>query len=299
VAAGEVAKVGAVVAVIAGEGGASANAPVRLRRAPQLLRRTRQGLSSGRPRESGDPVLDQRTGAPAFAGASGRGSAASFAYPDLDPFFEVRTPSRNFGPAQLGRRRGCDAAGAPARRRERHRPFAGFRLGPARAHRRGRRRGGAFERRRAGGRRQRRLGECPPIRSRRSIKDVAYEEVPLDGMRKTIARRLVEAKQTIPHFYLTADVTMDAALKLREEANAAARQSRRRAGLQAVGQRLRHQGAGAGAAARAGGQRGLGRRPHPALQAIRRRVAVAIEGGLLTPVIRNAEASRCRDFRAR
>ena len=35
---------------------------------------------------------------------------------------------------------------------------------------------------------------------------VAYEEVPLDAMRRTIATRLIEAKQTIPHFYLTADM---------------------------------------------------------------------------------------------
>ena len=34
---------------------------------------------------------------------------------------------------------------------------------------------------------------------------IAYEEVPLDAMRRTIAKRLIEAKQTIPHFYLTAD----------------------------------------------------------------------------------------------
>ena len=101
---------------------------------------------------------------------------------------------------------------------------------------------------------------------------VEFEEVPLDGMRATIARRLVEAKQTIPHFYLTADVTMDALLKIREEANAGAPKNKGKATrLQALGQRLRHQGAGARLAARAGGERGVGRRPHPALQALRRR----------------------------
>jgi pyruvate dehydrogenase E2 component (dihydrolipoamide acetyltransferase) len=41
-------------------------------------------------------------------------------------------------------------------------------------------------------------------------------------MRKTIAARLTQAKQSIPHFYLTADVSVDALLKLRVEANAAA-----------------------------------------------------------------------------
>src|SRR5690606_9311939 len=53
-------------------------------------------------------------------------------------------------------------------------------------------------------------------------KDVPHEDVALDGMRKTIATRLVQAKQTIPHFYLTADVDIGALLKLREEANAGA-----------------------------------------------------------------------------
>ncbi|WP_293809763.1 pyruvate dehydrogenase complex dihydrolipoamide acetyltransferase [uncultured Bosea sp.] len=50
----------------------------------------------------------------------------------------------------------------------------------------------------------------------------SYEEVPHDGMRKTIARRLTEAKQTVPHFYVTVDCELDALLKLRGELNAAA-----------------------------------------------------------------------------
>ncbi|MBD3847875.1 pyruvate dehydrogenase complex dihydrolipoamide acetyltransferase [Bosea sp. SSUT16] len=50
----------------------------------------------------------------------------------------------------------------------------------------------------------------------------SYEEVPHDGMRKTIARRLLEAKQTVPHFYVTVDCELDALLKLRAELNAAA-----------------------------------------------------------------------------
>jgi pyruvate dehydrogenase E2 component (dihydrolipoamide acetyltransferase) len=49
-----------------------------------------------------------------------------------------------------------------------------------------------------------------------------YEEVPHDNMRKTIARRLAEAKQTIPHFYLTVDCELDALLKLREDINRSA-----------------------------------------------------------------------------
>jgi pyruvate dehydrogenase E2 component (dihydrolipoamide acetyltransferase) len=50
----------------------------------------------------------------------------------------------------------------------------------------------------------------------------SYELVPHDGMRKTIARRLVEAKSTIPHFYLTLDCNIDALLALRTQINAAA-----------------------------------------------------------------------------
>ncbi|MGV6875154.1 pyruvate dehydrogenase complex dihydrolipoamide acetyltransferase [Pseudochelatococcus sp. B33] len=50
----------------------------------------------------------------------------------------------------------------------------------------------------------------------------SYEEIPHDGMRKTIARRLVESKQTVPHFYLTVDTELDALLALREQINAAA-----------------------------------------------------------------------------
>jgi pyruvate dehydrogenase E2 component (dihydrolipoamide acetyltransferase) len=51
-------------------------------------------------------------------------------------------------------------------------------------------------------------------------RDVAFEEVPLDRMRSTIAQRLVTAKQTIPHFYLTADVAISRLIELREAANA-------------------------------------------------------------------------------
>jgi pyruvate dehydrogenase E2 component (dihydrolipoamide acetyltransferase) len=49
-----------------------------------------------------------------------------------------------------------------------------------------------------------------------------YEFVPHDGMRKTIAKRLVESKLTIPHYYLTVDVELDALLAARREINAAA-----------------------------------------------------------------------------
>ncbi|WP_203236196.1 2-oxo acid dehydrogenase subunit E2, partial [Methylobacterium crusticola] len=118
----------------------------------------------------------------------------------------------------------------------------------------------------------------------------SYEEVPLDGMRRTIAKRLVESKQTVPHFYLSLDVELDALLALREQVNAGAGKDRdgkpafklsvndfvikalalalqRVPAANAVWAedrilRLRHSDVG---------------------------VAVAIEGGLFTPVIRRAE----------
>ena len=50
----------------------------------------------------------------------------------------------------------------------------------------------------------------------------SFEEIPHDSMRKVIASRLVEAKQTIPHFYLTVECNLDALLAAREAINAAA-----------------------------------------------------------------------------
>ena len=47
-----------------------------------------------------------------------------------------------------------------------------------------------------------------------------HEVIKLSGMRKTIARRLTESKQQVPHIYLTVDVRLDALLKLRAELNA-------------------------------------------------------------------------------
>ena len=54
------------------------------------------------------------------------------------------------------------------------------------------------------------------------FEDGTYEIIEHDGMRKTIARRLTEAKSTIPHFYLTVDCELDALLALRAQINGAA-----------------------------------------------------------------------------
>ncbi|PYB71174.1 pyruvate dehydrogenase complex dihydrolipoamide acetyltransferase [Rhizobium wuzhouense] len=50
----------------------------------------------------------------------------------------------------------------------------------------------------------------------------SYDLVPHDGMRKTIAKRLQESKQTIPHFYVSVDCELDALLALRAQLNDAA-----------------------------------------------------------------------------
>ena len=198
---GDVAKVGAVVAVILGEGRGRQSLKRRQRR------KRRPHPQAAKPAAAAAPPVALR-----------RCRAAKPAAP-LDPFREVRTPERNFGPARLA---GGITVTPLARRlagENRHRSVAHQRFRPAWPHRRARRRIRASPRG-AG------IGAGAPDPPHADIKalyrDVPYEEVPLDGMRKTIAARLTEAKQTIPHFYLTADIGMDALLKVREEANAAA-----------------------------------------------------------------------------
>lgn len=56
-----------------------------------------------------------------------------------------------------------------------------------------------------------------------ALPNVPFEAVPHSGMRKTIARRLTEAKATIPHFYLTIDVRLDKLMALRTELNGRAK----------------------------------------------------------------------------
>ena len=113
----------------------------------------------------------------------------------------------------------------------------------------------------------------------------AYEEITLDGMRRTIAARLSEAKQTIPHFYLRRSVRLDALLKFREEINA---QLAPRGVKLSVNDFIIKASALAlqavpDANAVWAGDRILRLKPSDVA------VAVAIEGGLFTPVLRDAE----------
>jgi pyruvate dehydrogenase E2 component (dihydrolipoamide acetyltransferase) len=121
--------------------------------------------------------------------------------------------------------------------------------------------------------------------------DTPYEELPLDNMRRTIARRLTEAKQTVPHFYLSLDVALDAVLALREDANAAATKgadgepSFKLSVNDFVIKALAHALQLVPAANAVWAEDRVLRFKHSNIG-----VAVAIDGGLLTPVIRRAEA---------
>jgi pyruvate dehydrogenase E2 component (dihydrolipoamide acetyltransferase) len=59
----------------------------------------------------------------------------------------------------------------------------------------------------------------PSARELADMLGMAYRQEPLSNVRKTIARRLVEAKQTVPHFYLTVDCQIDELLRVRKELN--------------------------------------------------------------------------------
>jgi pyruvate dehydrogenase E2 component (dihydrolipoamide acetyltransferase) len=112
-----------------------------------------------------------------------------------------------------------------------------------------------------------------------------YEEISLDGMRKTIAARLTEAKQTIPHFYLRREVKLDALMAFRAQLNAQ---------LEARGVKLSINDFIIKACALAlqsvpdanavwAGDRIFKLKPSDVA------VAVAIEGGLFTPVLKDAD----------
>ena len=66
------------------------------------------------------------------------------------------------------------------------------------------------------------MGGMSDDQIRAMFQEGTFKEIPHDGMRKTIARRLTESKQTVPHFYLSRDVELDALMKLRADLNAAA-----------------------------------------------------------------------------
>lgn len=256
---GEVAKVGAVVAVISGAGTSPSAAPAA---AP---------AKAPPPRAAAAPVAAMQ-------------AAPTPRTTPLDPFREVRTPERNFGPAKLP---GGAFTTPLARRLASERGIDLSRVTGSGPH--GRIVASDVERA---------APAAPALATGASAAqvkalytDTPYEEVPLDSMRRTIAKRLIEAKQTIPHFYLTADMDAGRLIAMREEANAAAPKDKDdqpafklslndfiikawAAALQRVP-----------AANAVWAEDRILRFQHSDIG-----VAVAIEGGLITPVIRNAEA---------
>jgi pyruvate dehydrogenase E2 component (dihydrolipoamide acetyltransferase) len=267
---GEVAPVGAIVGVIGAAGSAAApSAPAKA--APP---------TAAAPEAPAPPTGYESSPEP---------SPPPAAQPiKLDPFFEVRTPARNFGPARLS---GGIAVTPLARRLAGE---AGIDLSQLRGsgpHGRIVARDVETAPRPAARAPLAASAGSPSADQVKALYDPAsYEEVALDGMRKTIAARLQQAKQTIPHFYLTADIVIDRLLALREEANAEAPKDRK--GNPAFKLSLNDfiiralalalQRVPAANAAWAGDR--ILRFRHSDIG-----VAVALDGGLIAPIIRNAE----------
>ena len=125
----------------------------------------------------------------------------------------------------------------------------------------------------------------------------SYEEIPHDNVRKAIARRLTEAIQTIPHFYLNIDCEIDALLRLREDYNSAAplgsdgkptwKTSVNDYVVKALALALQRKP-----------EANVTFTPDAMLRhkASDIGVAVSIPGGLVTPIIRNAQAKSVREI---
>jgi pyruvate dehydrogenase E2 component (dihydrolipoamide acetyltransferase) len=261
---GDVAKVGAVVAVITNES--------------ERTNAQTSGVAS--------PPIAPSPGASTFAAAS---VAKSFRQPRKpvefgDVFHDVRTPEHNFGPARL-------ASGVIitplARRLATERGIDLSHLTGSGPH-------GRIVAKDIDGSVQPSgsiVASSPSAAQVHSLfEGVPHEEVPLDGMRRTIAKRLTEAKRTIPHFYLSIDIEIGRLLALREDANADAPQGAD--GKPAYRLSINDFIIKAWA---------LALRRVPAANAIWAEdrilrfvaadigVAVAIDGGVITPVVRDAD----------
>jgi pyruvate dehydrogenase E2 component (dihydrolipoamide acetyltransferase) len=279
VGAGETAPVGTIVAVISASGetvqatkAAPATTPGDAPRSPLVP--AKAGIDSPAEMDSRLRGNERRLdAAPSIPGAP------------LDPFREVRTPERNFGPARTA---GGIAATPLARRMAGENAIDLSRIKGSGPH--GRITACDVE---AALGRAARAGAAPSPSAadiRALYKDVAFEEVPLDGMRRTIAARLSRAVQTIPHFYLTSDCVIDGLLQLREQANAAAptrdgepafRLSLNDFVIKALALALQR----VPAANAVWADDRILRFRHSDIG-----VAVTLDGGLITPVIRGAEA---------
>jgi pyruvate dehydrogenase E2 component (dihydrolipoyllysine-residue acetyltransferase) len=291
VPAGAVAPVGAVVAVISDGAGAVAI--------------SQAGTETGAVASPAPPSMSARLPAGSDEHIAARSTATPAPPPiKLDPFFEVRTPTRNYGPARLP----SGTFVTPLARRLAAQ--GGIDLGgitPSGRH--GRVVARDIEAARASGKHA--APATTPFAGliadqvKALYRDVPFEEVPLDGMRKTIAERLTQAKQTIPHFYLTADVEIGRLLELREQANAAAAREKAPAFKLSINDLIIKAWAMALQRVPAANAVWAGDRILRFKQSDIG-VAVAIDGGLIAPVIRQAEtktlsaiANEMKDLAAR
>jgi len=119
----------------------------------------------------------------------------------------------------------------------------------------------------------------------RAYEGRSYEEISLNGMRKTIAARLTEAKQTVPHFYLRRDIKLDALMAFRAQLN---KQLEGRGVKLSVNDFIIKATALALQAVPTANAVWAGDRVLQ-MKASDVAVAVAIEGGLFTPVLQDAE----------
>ena len=273
VTVGEVAPVGAIVGVIAG---AADTAKVSAVTQPPLTP-AQAGLQEQAPRQASQDSRLRGNERPS------PGTPVQQTPIKLDPFFEVRTPARNYGPARLS---GGRTVTPLARRLAGEAGIDLSRVAGSGPH--GRIVASDVE---AAPRPSSAVAEGPSAAEVKALfAPGSYDEVPLDGMRRTIAARLTLAAQTVPQFYLMTDVELDRLIALREEANAAApkdkdgkpsfKLSLNDFVIRALALALQRVPA---ANAVWAGDRIL--RLHPSDIG----VAVALDGGLITPIIRNAE----------
>ncbi len=132
---------------------------------------------------------------------------------------------------------------------------------------------------------QAKMPPMPPSTS--GIAEGSYDIIKLDNMRKTIARRLTESKSMVPHFYLTIDCEIDALLKLRRDLNAKSPEGEDAYKISVNDFIIRASALALRKVPDANAswmEDVIWRHHHADIS-----VAVAIEGGLITPIIREAE----------
>lgn len=130
-----------------------------------------------------------------------------------------------------------------------------------------------------------------PAPSRAAVPGAGYTDIPHTGMRRAIARRLVESTTTIPHFYLVADCRVDALLELRRAVNegASSKVSVNDFVVKAVAAAFREVPEANAIWTDEGTRR---------FEDVDIAIAVAIEGGLVTPVIRGVNRRSLSDVSA-